>query len=155
MPKPRTSGRIVIGKEGWPITRSEQRQFLIRELLDESPRYRGYDIPAGAQEQRELLRGLMNVRMPRQISKEFLAVQDAYLKETIAEKGITRLDDLTPVEGDLYLWQGDITTLECDAVVNAANSGMTGCYRPCHNCIDNTIPYLITHPSVFFGKASA
>lgn len=119
------------------MNQTERRLYLIRELLDEEPRCRRVSVPGSAREQKDLLRSLMNVRMPRPISEEFLAVQDEYLKEAIAEKGITRLADLTPADGDLYLWQGDITTLECDAIVNAANSGMTGCYRPLHNCIDN------------------
>ena len=59
--------------------------------------------------------------------------------QEIAEKGITDLADLTPAEPGIYLWQGDITTLRCDAIVNAANSGLTGCYVPCHGCIDNAI----------------
>ena len=70
---------------------------------------------------------------------EFQKVQDAYLQSEIAAKGITKLEDLTPVQPGLYLWQGDITTLQCDAIVNAANSGMTGCYVPNHRCIDNAI----------------
>jgi len=121
------------------MNQTERREYLIRELLKEEPRYRRVSLPDSAQEQKDLLRSLMNVRRPRAASREFLAVQDDYLKETIAEKGITRLADLTPVEVDLYLWQGDITTLECDAIVNAANSGMLGCFRPLHNCIDNCI----------------
>lgn len=54
-------------------------------------------------------------------------------------KGITDINDLSPVQLGLYLWQGDITTLKCDAIVNAANSGMTGCYVPNHRRIDNAI----------------
>ena len=73
------------------------------------------------------------------MSGKFLSIQDAYLKEETRRKGITRLEDLTPVEEGIYLWQGDITTLCCDAIVNAANSGMTGCYIPGHRCIDNCI----------------
>ena len=121
------------------MNQAERRVFLIRELLKEEPRYRHISVPADGQEQKDLLRSLMNVRSPRPIGDGFLTVQDDYLKEAIAEKGVTRLNDLTPVSGDLYLWQGDITTLACDAIVNAANSGMTGCYRPLHNCIDNCI----------------
>lgn len=86
-----------------------------------------------------LLRGLMNVRMPQNANAEFLTVQDAYLKEETERKTITRLLDLKPVQEGIYLWQGDITALECDAIVNAANSGMTGCYVPNHRCIDNCI----------------
>ena len=66
-------------------------------------------------------------------------MQDEYLKEEIQRKGIVSIDDLDEIQKDLYVWQGDITTLKCDAIVNAANSGMTGCYQPCHNCIDNCI----------------
>ena len=121
------------------MNQTERREFLIRELLKEEPRYQRIAMPSDQQEQKNLLRSLMNVRMPRRISEEFLSVQDAYLKETIAEKGITRLDMLTSVDGDLYLWQGDITLLACDAIVNAANSQMLGCFRPLHSCIDNPI----------------
>ncbi len=81
----------------------------------------------------------MNVRPPRPISDEFLSVQDEYLKEAAAKKGITHSKDLPLLSGGLCLWQGDITTLECDAIVNAANSGMLGCFHPLHNCIDNCI----------------
>ena len=76
---------------------------------------------------------------PKILSREFLKIQDEYLKEETEKKGITELADLTPVEQGIYLWQGDITTLRCDAIVNAANSGMTGCYAPNHKCIDNCI----------------
>ena len=73
------------------------------------------------------------------ISAEYLKAEDKLLQKLTAEKGITDIADLQPIEKNIYLWQGDITTLECDAIVNAANSGMTGCYHPCHNCIDNCI----------------
>lgn len=117
------------------MNQSQRRDFLISELLKEEPRY-AY-LPR--MEPRTLLRSLMNVRPPKEISKEFLEVQDAYLREAIREKGITRLSSLSPIDDGLYLWRGDITTLACDAIVNAANSGMTGCYQPCHSCIDNCI----------------
>ncbi len=81
----------------------------------------------------------MNVRVPQQISDDFLTMQDEYLREELAQKGITDIADLSPIADGMYLWQGDITTLRCDAIVNAANSGMTGCYVPCHRCIDNCI----------------
>ena len=96
-------------------------------------------IPADSERQKILLRGLMNVRRPARIGTEFLQVQDAYLQGETAAKGITDVADLTPAQPGLYLWQGDITTLKCDAIVNAANSGMTGCYVPNHRCIDNAI----------------
>ena len=121
------------------MNQSERRNFLIQSLLEESREYRGMQIPSDSTGQRQLLRGLMNVRMVKKSSAEFLNIQDAYLQEETAKKGVTDVDDLTPVQQGLYLWQGDITTLKCDAIVNAANSGMTGCYIPNHRCIDNAI----------------
>ena len=121
------------------MNQSERRHYLIQYLLKEHPEYQDMNIPAGKQEQKLLLRGLMNVRMPQNANAEFLTVQDAYLKEETERKTITRLLDLKPVQEGIYLWQGDITALECDDIVNAANSGMTGCYVPNHRCIDNCI----------------
>lgn len=121
------------------MDQGERRIFLIRELLREDMRYRDMEIPAGEEEQKQLLRGLMNVRPPRKIGMGFLKVQDEYLQGETAAKGITELDDLKPVSEGICLWQGDITALRCDAIVNAANSGMTGCYVPNHRCIDNCI----------------
>lgn len=121
------------------MTQNEKRLFLIEELLAEQPQYGNVKIPSGESNQKNLLRSLMNVRRSRPIGDGFLAIQDAYLKEEIAAKGITDLADLSPISDGIYLWQGDITTLRCDAIVNAANSGMTGCYVPCHGCIDNCI----------------
>ena len=121
------------------MNQSERRNFLIQSLLEESREYRGMQIPSDSTGQRQLLRGLMNVRMVKKSSAEFLNIQDAYLQEETAKKGVTNVDDLTPVQQGLYLWQGDITALRCDAIVNAANSGMTGCYVPNHRCIDNCI----------------
>ena len=121
------------------MTQAERRRFLIDALLAERPSCRKQDVPNDAQRQKILLRALMNVRPPKPVSSEFLTVQDAYLRQALAEDGITRVEDLTPVDGDLYLWQGDITRLACGAIVNAANSSMTGCYVPNHACIDNCI----------------
>lgn len=121
------------------MNQSERRLFLIQSLLDERPSCRKQEIPTDAQRQKVLLRGLMNIRSPRAIRPEFQKIQDAYLQAETAEKGITDIADLSPIQLGLYLWQGDITTLRCDAIVNAANSGMTGCYVPNHRCIDNAI----------------
>ena len=121
------------------MNQSERRTILIQVLLKEHPEYRGLRIPADADTQWQLLRGLLNIREPRRIGTDFLQIQDAYLQEETAAKGITDAADLTPLQPGLYLWQGDITTLKCDAIVNAANSGMTGCYCPNHRCIDNAI----------------
>ena len=121
------------------MTQAERRRFLIDALLAERPSCRRQPVPQDAQRQKILLRALRNVRPPKPVSPEFLTVQDAYLRQALAEDGITRAEDLTPVDGDLYLWQGDMTRLACGAIVNAANSGMTGCYVPNHACIDNCI----------------
>lgn len=121
------------------MNQSERRLFLIQSLLRERPSCQKQIIPTDAERQKILLRGLMNVRNPHPISPEFLEIQDTYLWEETAQKGITDIRDLPPLQPGLYLWQGDITTLKCDAIVNAANSGLTGCYIPNHRCIDNAI----------------
>ena len=121
------------------MNQAERRRFLIESLLKEKTEYQGLVVPKDPLGQRKLLRALMNVRSPEAMSEEFLNVQDAYLQQLLEESGSTDAEQLTPVDGTLYLWQGDITKLRCDAIVNAANSGLTGCYVPCHTCIDNCI----------------
>lgn len=121
------------------MDQKERRRYLIGYLAKEDLQYRDLKIPEDEQQQKDLLRGLMNVRMPAEADEGFLKVQDEYLKEEIRSRGITDLDDLVPSEEDLYLWKGDITTLRCDAIVNAANSQLCGCFIPCHRCIDNAI----------------
>ena len=121
------------------MNQSDRRLFLIQSLLRERPSCQKQIIPTDSERQRILLRGLLNVRNPHPVSPEFLETQDTYLWEETAKKGITDIRDLPPMQPGLYLWQGDITTLKCDAIVNAANSGLTGCYIPNHRCIDNAI----------------
>lgn len=123
------------------MTQSEKRLYLIKELLSELPQYKDMDIPDNAEEQRRLLRSLMNIRSPRPIGMEFLKVQDEYLSEEVREKGITDSDTLPVCPGNdrLVLWRGDITTLKIDAIVNAANRALRGCFVPCHSCVDNII----------------
>ena len=111
----------------------------LTEIMNENPAYLDLGIPADTNSQRQILRGLMNLRAPQHADADFLKIQDTYLQGENAAKGITDVADLTPIQPGLYLWQGDITTLQCDAIVNAANSGMTGCYIPNHRCIDNAI----------------
>lgn len=118
---------------------TEKRLYLIHSLLDEQPQYRNMEIPTSEQEQKLLLRSLFNIRMPRPVTDEFLTIQDTYLREEVRQKGITSVSDLQPFQDELYLWQGDITTLQCDGIVNAANSQMLGCFCPNHGCIDNAI----------------
>ena len=112
----------------------DRLDFLLHYLLKEQEEYADICVRDNLFEKRRLLRGLMNVRPPVPASAEFLAVQDAYLQERLAERGITRLGDLTPVRPGLYLWQGDITTLAAGAIVNAANSQMLGCFVPYRQC---------------------
>ena len=121
------------------MNQSERRNYLIQKLLEEQPQYAKMQIPGRCEEQKRLLRALMNVRMPGELSEEFLQIQDAYLAEENAGRGIVTLAEIQELSTDLYLWKGDITRLQVGAIVNAANSGMTGCYQPCHNCIDNCI----------------
>lgn len=97
------------------------------------------DIPNDEISQKRFFRAYVNTRMPNPASKEFLQLQDEYLQEVLRQKGVTDIESLTAVKDDLYLWQGDITTLKCDAIVNAANSQMLGCFCPNHGCIDNAI----------------
>ena len=119
------------------MKQTERRVYLIEYLLAE--RGERIEIPNDAYNQKRLLRSLFNIRMPKETSEDFLQIQDVYLQEENRRKGITDIADLQPVQDDTYLWQGDITTLRCDAIVNAANSQMLGCFRPCHGCIDNAI----------------
>ena len=121
------------------MTQDERLDFLLRYLLAERKEYASIRMPDSVSEKRHLLRSLMNVRPPIPASAEFLAVQDAYLQARLSERGVTRLGDLKPAQPGIYLWQGDITTLAADAIVNAANSQMLGCFVPCHGCIDNAI----------------
>ena len=121
------------------MIQTERRIYLIKELLKEQPWYEGPEIPEDEAGQKRLLRSLFNIRIPRPVSREFLTVQDVYLQEEVRRKGITDFVGLQPVQEGIYLWQGDITTLRCDAIVNAANGGMLGCFVPCHGCIDNAI----------------
>ena len=117
-----------------------QRITLLKALLDDNPQYRHLEIPTDSTEQKQLIRALMNIRMPEPISQDILDIQDAYLQEEQRE-GINAINTFSPTDKDkrLYLWQGDMTTLKVDAIVNPANSAMLGCFRPLHNCVDNII----------------
>ncbi len=121
----------------------EKITYLNKILLEEMPRYKSEaeKFPQSYDEQRRLLRSLMNVRSPRPLDEEFLLVQDEFLSGEVQSKGTISIADLKPIKDNerIYLWKGDITTLEVDAIVNAANSALLGCFIPCHGCIDNAI----------------
>lgn len=121
------------------MTQEERLLYLIKYLINENNELKYIDVPMADGEQKRLLRSLMNIRPPKTVSKEFLEIQDAYLQEECAKKGIISLSDIPSEQQGMYLWQGDITRLSVDAIVNAANSAMLGCFVPCHGCIDNAI----------------
>ena len=125
------------------MNRSEQLQYLNQILLTEMPQYReqAESFPADDTSQRRLLRSLMNVRPPMPLDSKFLEVQDALLSAEAEAKGVVDCSSLPVTAADprLVLWQGDITRLKADAIVNAANSALLGCFVPCHGCIDNAI----------------
>lgn len=119
------------------MEQEQKRKWLIKYLLAESKLQ--IEIPSDEIARKRLLRALFNVRMPKKASEEFLRIQDEYLQEELRLKGVTDVATLAPVATDIYLWKGNITTLKCDGIVNAANSQMLGCFCPNHGCIDNAI----------------
>ena len=123
------------------MTHEEQRIWLIKELQKTPSQLSGYPVPDDEQGQKDLLRGLMNIWMPEELSEEFIEIQDEYLTEENRRAGIVDIDDMVSVKKDsrLYLWQGDMTTLRIDAIVNPANSALLGCFRILHSCADNII----------------
>ena len=117
----------------------EKLDFLIEYLLSERNDLGNITMPESEQEKFRLYRSLVNIRPAVKADDSFLKAEDEYLTALTESKGITDISDLSPAEDGIYLWKGDITTLRCGAIVNAANSGMTGCWQPCHSCIDNCI----------------
>ena len=126
------------------ITQEERLNYLVEEFKTDSGEYKDIETPKDTEGKRRILRSLMNIRMPRNMSSDVIRVQDEYLRERSDEKGIVTLSDIPEIRNGRSVWQGDITRLAVDAIVNAANSQMLGCFVPMHTCIDNAILYSIT-----------
>ena len=121
------------------MNQQERLDYLVEAFKEDSVRYRDLQTPEGTENKRRTLRSLMNIRMPKKMACEVLQVQDEYLQERNRENGIVTLSEIPETADHISLWQGDITRLAADAIVNAANSQMLGCFIPMHTCIDNCI----------------
>ena len=135
------------------MNQNERLDYLVEQFKEDSIQYRNLIIPEEISEKRRILRSLMNIRMPKRMSPDVLRVQDEYLQERNRENGIVRLPEIPVIAergsnhayGDiLSICQGDITRLDVEAIVNAANSQMLGCFIPMHTCIDKAAPISIT-----------
>jgi len=121
------------------MTQNQRLDYLVEEFKTDSVQYKDLETPKDTEGKRRILRSLMNIRMPRRMDESVLRIQDDYLKERLRENGIVELSDIPVIRNGLSIWQGDITRLAVDVIVNAANSQMLGCFVPLHACIDNCI----------------
>lgn len=128
----------------------ENLDFLINYLLNENTNIKIDKMPTSKEEKRNLWRSLCNIREPKPIDEKYLQKEKEFLEEELQKKNITKAEDIEPISDTIEqnhlenskkicLWQGDITTLKIEAIVNAGNSQGLGCFVPCHKCIDNQI----------------
>ena len=131
------------------MKQQERLDFLLEKLKEDSVQYKNLQVEENETAKKEAVRSLMNIRMPRYIDRKILKVQDEFLQNQTFEKGIVTLDMIptvkeqygsnNPLADKISIWQGDMTRLKVDVIVNAANSALLGCFVPCHRCIDNAI----------------